>query len=104
MKNPFDFSTSQILQIELDRIHEALIFQEIEISPHAEHEANAENIPLVAILEAILVGTATSKDLPDNAQDCTPGINFERQLDDKRWIRTKVSWFDGYIIITVHTI
>ena len=104
MKNPFDFSTSQILQIELDQIHKALIFQEIEISPHAEREANAENIPLVAILEAILVGTPVSKDLPNNDHNRTAGINFERQLDDKRWIRTKVSWFDGYVIITVHTI
>ncbi len=104
MRNPFDFRTAAVLQIELDRIHEALMLQEIEISPHAEQEADAENIPLSALLEAILVGTAISKDLPDNTQKRVPGINFERQLDDKRWIRTKVAWFDGYVVITVHTV
>lgn len=104
MRNPFNFSTPEILQSELDAIHQALMLQEIEISPHAEHEADAENIPLSAMLEAILVGTATSKDLPNNALKRIPGINFERQLDDKRWIRTKVAWFDGLILVTVHTV
>ena len=104
MNNPFDFSTPIISRAELDAIHEALVFQEIDISTHAQHEAAAENIPLVALLETILVGRPVSKDLPHNAQQRIPGINFEHKMDDNRWIRTKVAWIDGYLIITVHTI
>jgi hypothetical protein len=104
MPNPFDFSKPEITRAELNAIHEALVFQEIDISPHAEREANAENIPLVALLEAILVGRPISKDLPDNDKNRVPGINFEHKMDDNRWIRTKVAWVDGYFIITVHTI
>ena len=104
MKNPFDFSTTEISRDELSAIHDALVFQEIDISPHAEREAAAENIPLVTLLETILVGRPVSKDLPGNDKKRVPGINFEHQMDDGRWIRVKVAWVDGYFIITVHTI
>ena len=104
MKNPFDFSTSDILQSELDGIHEALVRQEIEMTPHAVDEATAEGIPIVAVLETIFVGTAVSKDLPGNANQRVPGINFEYKITDGRWVRTKVAWLNGYLIITVHSI
>jgi hypothetical protein len=104
MKNPFNFSTSDILQSELDAIHEALIFQELDVTPHAEREAAAEKIPLLALLEAVLVGRPVSKDLPKNSLNRVAGINFEHQMDDKRWIRVKVAWVDGFFVITVHTI
>jgi hypothetical protein len=104
MKNPFDFSTPEILQSELDAIHEALIFQELDVTPHAEREAAAEKIPLLALLEAVLVGRPVSKDLPKNNLNRVAGINFEHQMDDKRWIRVKVAWVDGFFVITVHTI
>jgi hypothetical protein len=104
MKNPFDFSTLDILQSELDAIHEALIFQELDVTPHAEREALAEKIPLLALLEAVLVGRPVSKDLPKNNLNRVAGINFEHQMDDKRWIRVKVAWVDGFFVITVHTI
>jgi hypothetical protein len=104
MKNPFNFSIPEILQSELDAIHEALIFQEIQLSEHAAIEADAENIPLVAILETIFVGTAVSKDQPQNPNNRVPGINFEHKISDGRWIRTKVAWINNFLIITVHTI
>jgi hypothetical protein len=52
----FDFSTNEILEWELTAIHEALIRQEIDITPHAEKAAEDENILLYELLEAILVG------------------------------------------------
>jgi hypothetical protein len=104
MKNPLNFNTPDILQSELDAIHKALMLQEIFISKHAEAEAEAEEIPLVNMLEAVLVGTAVSKDLPNNSQNRVPGINFEYKIADGRHIRTKVSWFNGFWFITVHTI
>ena len=104
MRNPFDFSTSEVLKSELDAIHAALERQQISISEHAEIEARAEKISLVYVLEAVLVGTAVSKDLPGNTLKRTPGINFEHKIPDGRWIRTKVAWVGKYLIITVHTI
>jgi hypothetical protein len=104
MKNPIDFSTPDILQSELDGIHEALFQQQIGITEHAEFEADTENIPLVSVFEAILVGTAVGKDLPGNALKRVPGINFEHKMNDGRWIRLKVAWIDNYLVITVHTI
>ena len=104
MKNPFDFSTSNILKSELDAIHEALIQQQIGITEHAEFEANTENIPLIDVFETLLVGTATSKDLPGNLKKRVPGINFEHKIADGRRIRLKVAWLDNYLVITVHSI
>ena len=100
----FDFSTSEILEWELDFIHTALWREEIKIHPHAFAAAQDEDIPPVALFEAILFGKAISKDLPNNDLARMTGINFEYQIPDKRWIRVKVSFFDSYIVITVHTI
>jgi hypothetical protein len=103
-KSGFDFSTSDILEWELNAIHEALIHQEVIISEHAISAAKDDEVPLVQLLEAVLVGTATTKDLPGNVLNRQPGINFEHRVDDRRWIKVKVSWFEGYWIITVHQI
>ena len=100
----FDFSTPEILDWELDLIHTALWREEIKIHPHAFAAAQDENISPVALFEAILLGKAVSKDLPENDQSRKPGINFEYQIPDKRWIRVKVAHFDSHIVITVHTI
>ena len=100
----FDFSTLEILEWELNLIHTALWHEEIKIHPHAFAAAQDEDIPPVALFEAILLGKAVSKDLPSNDLSRKAGINFEYQIPDKRWIRVKVSYFDSYIVITVHTI
>ncbi len=102
--NEFDFSTSKILDWELDLIHTALWREEIKIHPHAFAAAQDEDIPPVALFEAILLGNPVSKDLPKVDSSRKPGINFEYQIPDKRWIRVKVTYFDSYIVITVHTI
>jgi hypothetical protein len=102
--NGFDFSTPEILDWELDLIHTALWREEIKIHPHAFAAAQDEDIAPVALFEAILLGDPVSKDLPEDESNRKPGINFEYQIPDKRWIRVKVTYFDSYIVITVHTI
>jgi hypothetical protein len=101
---PFDFTTDEILTWELDGIHDALIRQEINLTEHAINAAGDEDILLVDVLEAILVGTPTSKDLPDNPLDRIPGINFSHHIRDGRSVRVKVAWLNGYWVITVHTV
>jgi hypothetical protein len=46
----------------LDSIHAALVRQEIEISQHAADAAADDNLSLVQLLEAVLVGIPVSKD------------------------------------------
>ncbi len=104
MQNSFDFTTDEILDWELEMIHQALLEQHIRIENHAADEARNDNIKLVEVLQTILVGTATIKDLPGNALGRVPGVNFEYQLDDGRWIRVKVGWLSGYAVITTHTL
>ena len=104
MPDAFDFTTSDILDWELDLIHNALIREEIDIFNHARMAARDDNIKLVELLEAILIGTAVSKDLPSNSLNRFSGINFEHQIRDGRWIRVKVAWVNNYAVITAHTI
>ncbi len=104
MLEPFDFTTSQILDWELEMIHNALDKQEIEITRHAANAAEDDNLTLFQLLEAVLVGVPVSKDLPDNNLERIPGINFEHRTSDLRWYRIKVAWIDQYLIITAHTI
>jgi Domain of unknown function (DUF4258) len=100
----FDFTTSQILDWELEKIHDALIHEEIDVSDHARKAARDDKISPVDLLAAILVGIPVSKDLPDNNLKRVAGINFEHRLHDKRWIRVKIAFINNYIIITAYQI
>ena len=103
MADAFDFTTSKILDWELEKIHNALLREEIRISRHARDAAKDDNISLVQLLETILIGTPVSKDLANNALERIPGINFEHRIDN-RWIRVKVAWFEHYIVVTAYQI
>ena len=103
MMDAFDFTISEILDWELEKIHNALLREEVGISRHAKDAARDDNISLVQLLESILIGTAVSKDLPNNLLERVPGINYEHQIDD-RWIRVKVAWFEGYVVVTAYEI
>ncbi len=104
MDRAFDFTTSEILEWELKNIEEALHREEIGITEHAAFAAKDDGIRLFELLEAILVGTAVSKDLPNNDLGRVAGINYEHKVRDRRWIRVKVSWTRGYAIITAYVI
>ncbi len=97
MSQAFDFSTSEILNWELEQIQTALDNQEIGISEHAADAAAEDNLSLLNLLEAILVGTPTTKDLPNNALGRVAGINFEHITSDKRFYRVKVAWINEYL-------
>jgi hypothetical protein len=60
VSNAFDFSTSEILDWELERIHTALIREEIDITDHARKAARDDEISPVDLLAAVLVGVAVS--------------------------------------------
>jgi hypothetical protein len=100
----FDFSTTEILDWELEAIQRALWRQEIDIDDHAIQRATERGIAAVQLLEAIVFGIAISKDLPGNVLGRVAGVNFEHQLDEGRWIRIKVAFFDNYFIVTVHPV
>jgi hypothetical protein len=103
MTDAFDFTTSEILDWELEKIHNALLRKEIIVITHARIAARADRVTLVQLLETILVGTPVSKDLPDNSLARVAGINYEH-LADGRWIRVKVAWLEEYAVITVYKI
>ena len=73
MADAFDFTISEILDWELEKIHNALLREEVGISRHAKDAARDDNISLVQLLESILIGTAVSKDLPNNLLERVPG-------------------------------
>ncbi len=100
----FDFTTTEILDWELEAIHRALLEKKIIITIHARRAARDDKIGLIELLETILVGIPVSKDLPDNDLQRVPGINYEHRISDQRWIRVKVAWIDKYAIITVYKI
>ncbi|NJK44114.1 MAG: hypothetical protein HC933_07320 [Pleurocapsa sp. SU_196_0] len=104
MLEPFDFSTPEILDWELELIHRALDQKNIEITFHALDAASDDDISPVSLLEAILVGLPVSKDLPENNLQQVPGLDFEHRLSDGRWIRVKIAWFGQYTIVTAHQI
>jgi hypothetical protein len=104
MADAFDFTTSEILDWELEKIHNALLRKEVGITEHAALAAQDDQLQLMELLEALLVGTPVSKDLPGNTLKRTAGINFEHQVRDQRWIRVKVAWVKGYAVITAHVI
>ncbi len=104
MAEVFDFTTTEIFQWELEAIHRALLDKKVIITVHARRAAQADKVALVELLEAVLVGVAVSKDLPENDLQRVPGINFEHQISGHRWIRVKVAWIDRYAIITVYKI
>ena len=104
MADAFDFTTSEILDWELEKIHNALLREEVGISEHADQAAKDDNLQLIELLEAVLVGIPVSKDLPGNTLNRTPGINFEHRVRDQRWIRVKIAWIKGYAVITAYVI
>jgi hypothetical protein len=70
-----------------------------ERTDHVIDATGDEDIPLVNVLEVILVGVASSKDLPGNPQARLPRINFEHHIQDGRNVHVKVARLDGYWVI-----
>lgn len=101
---PFDFSTPDIHDWEVERIQEAFRLGNYRIEDHAFNRMKERGIKPAEVREAVMEGTAMNKDLPDNPHDRRPGINFERDLEDGRRIRVKVGWRGVYAVVTTHEV
>jgi len=75
----------------------------LDFTEHASIAADDEMIPLSAVTRVVETTRIKTKDV-DPASERSIGINFEGMLPDRRRIRAKVSWDDGYLVVTVHTI
>ncbi|BDP44905.1 hypothetical protein DAETH_48740 (plasmid) [Deinococcus aetherius] len=95
----FDFSTTQVLEWELDAIWKALDEERLIFSRHAREELSLDALTLDDVLDAINFPDEVSKDLPGGPR--APGLNFDRFLGHVR-LRAKVGWRDEtYIVVTV---
>ncbi|TBH21390.1 DUF4258 domain-containing protein [Thermus thermamylovorans] len=103
-EEPFDFSTSQIHAWEVERIRQAFRQGRYSIEKHAFRRMMERGIRPNEVRDVVMNGAAVSKDLPGNPRDRRPGINFERTLEDDRRVRVKVSWREGYFVVTTHEV
>jgi hypothetical protein len=84
-------------------IWRAVALELVEFGLHARRAAFDESIPRRGIERVIVDGTPRSKDLYRNGPRRV-GINFEGKIPGGRLIRVKMSWLDGYVVATVHTL
>ena len=99
----FDFSTRLPTPLEIDAVRSAVLTGRLIVSDHALIEAQKDSVTLEQMYHVILNGAAISKDFPDH-QSRQSGLNFEGRAGGKRVVRLKVSWQDGYYLVTVHTV
>ena len=72
----FDFSTSDILDWELQAIFNAIDNDSIIFTRHAENELRLDALERNDVLDAIAFFDYVEKDLPDNSLGRVSGINF----------------------------
>jgi hypothetical protein len=99
----FDLWTAAVTKREVALIRVAGHAGLLDFTQHASIAADDERIPLAAVRRVIETARVRTKDI-DQANERSIGINFEGMLPDRRRIRAKVSWDDGYLVVTVHTI
>ena len=99
----FDVSTTKIRKGEVALIRVAYDANLLDLTEHAIVEADDEMIPRSSVKRVAGRGKAMSKDV-DERLERRIGINMEGDILDRRRIRTKVSWDDGYFAVTVYTI
>jgi hypothetical protein len=99
----FDLSTTKIKPREVALIRVALAEGLVQSTMHELHAADDELIAERAVDRVIAEGRAASKDV-DPAGPRQIGINFEGRAGARRRIRVKVSWEDGYYVVTAHSI
>ena len=103
IEEAFDLWTVRVTKREVALIRTAIIWNLLEFTEHAASEVDEEMIPPPAVLGVIERARVKTKDI-DASGERAIGVNFEGTLPDRRRIRSKVSWDDGYLVVTVHTI
>ena len=103
IEEAFDLWTTAVTKREVALIRVAGHAGLLDFTEHASIAADDEMIPLAAVRRVIETARVRMKDV-DPAGERSIGINFEGTLADRRRIRAKVSWDDGYLVVTVHTI
>lgn len=104
LSDAFDFSVDHPLSWEIDIIQRAVRDGRYRLLPHAIDRILDRGINARQVRQAILNGTAVSKDLPSNNINRVPGLNFEGTTDDGLTIRVKVTWSAGYAVVTAHEV
>jgi hypothetical protein len=103
LADAFDLTTTAVQQWELELIWMALDLGLITVTRHCDQAALDEAIPLDEMCRVIRRGVARSKDVGTSAGRHA-GINFEGKISGGRRIRVKVSWWGGYVLVTVHAV
>ena len=103
IEEAFDLSTTRVRKREVALIRVASREDLIELTVHAAEEADDEMIPHAAVWSVIEQTKLTSKDV-DPSGERHIGVNFDGAIPDGRSIRAKITWDDGYLVVTVHTI
>jgi hypothetical protein len=103
LEDAFDLTTPEIRLWELHLIWRAVDEGLVRFDDHGDQARIDESVVRSDVLRIIIGGTPRSKDLDRSAQR-HPGINFEGKASGCRTIRAKVSWFLGYVVVTVHTL
>ena len=103
IEEAFDLWTARVTKREVALIRAASSANLLKLTEHAAFETDEEMIPHPAVWQVIEHARVRSKDA-DPAGARSIGINFEATIPDRRRIRAKVSWDDGYLIVTVHTL
>lgn len=102
VEEAFDLTTTDIQQWELELIWSAERLGVLGLSSHARQAARDDSIPKEAIMRVVRDGVPRWKDVLLHATRQV-GINFQGKRRGGR-LRTKVSWFDEYVVVTVHAL
>jgi hypothetical protein len=105
LEEAFDLSTPKVLDWEVELLRMALKERRIRFEVHSLDRLLERNISPQDVSNVLAYGQVVSKDMGGSGVfDRRPGINFEGLASGNRQVRVKVSWFQGYVIVTVHVI
>jgi hypothetical protein len=103
LNDAFDLTTPEVHLWELHLIWRAISERLVRFDDHGDQARLDESIVRDDVLRVVIGGTPRSKDM-DRSGHRQPGINFEGKVTGGRTVRVKVSWFLGYVVVTVHTV
>jgi hypothetical protein len=103
IQDAFDLTTPEIQLWELHLIWRAAEARLLRFDRHAQGATVDDAIPTSEVERVVVNGRARSKDIGGSPYRRV-GINFEGRIAGGKWIRVKVSWLRGYVVVTVHAL